>query len=165
MQRDFLTKIILQKKFWARARFGARRAPNLMLLEESKKSMILEGVPETWNLAVRARHFFFCLIIAQKLHFLEQFEVWWWFLKFRFFWKFSKFSKFSKNMEFFGFSHQIFINFKVIFNNQYKRYEYIEGIWKMQNFLKNRLVKKFLARAHFRARCAPKYIEGLLQNS
>ena len=43
-------------------------------------------------------------------------------------------------------------NFKSIYSNQFKRYEYIQGIWEMQNFMKNTMVKKFLARAHFRAR-------------
>ena len=37
-------------------------------------------------------------------------------------------------------------------SNQFKRYEYIQGIWEMQNFMKNTMVKKILARAHFRAR-------------
>ena len=43
-------------------------------------------------------------------------------------------------------------NFKSIYSNQFKRYEYIQGIWEMQNFMKNTMVKKFLSRAHFRAR-------------
>ena len=43
-------------------------------------------------------------------------------------------------------------NFKSIYSNQFKRYEYIQCIWEMQNFMKNTMVKKFLARAHFRAR-------------
>ena len=43
-------------------------------------------------------------------------------------------------------------NFKSIYSNQFKRYEYIQGIWEMQNFMNNTMVKNFLARAHFRAR-------------
>ena len=43
-------------------------------------------------------------------------------------------------------------NFKSIYSNQFKRYEYIQGIWEMQNFMKNTMVKNVLARGHFRAR-------------
>ena len=42
---------------------------------------------------IKSRCNFFCLIIAQKFIFLEQFEVWWKFLKFRFFSKILKFFK------------------------------------------------------------------------
>ena len=43
-------------------------------------------------------------------------------------------------------------NFKSIYSNQFKRYEYIQGIWEMQDFMKNTMVKKFGARALPRAR-------------
>ena len=43
-------------------------------------------------------------------------------------------------------------DFKSIYSNQFKRYEYIQGIWEMQKFMKNTMTKTFLARAHFRAR-------------
>ena len=34
-------------------------------------------------------------------------------------------------------------NFKSIYSNQFKRYEYIQGIWEMQNFMKNTMEKIF----------------------
>ena len=43
-------------------------------------------------------------------------------------------------------------DFKSIYSNQFKRYEYIQDIWEMQNFMNNTMTKIFLARAHFRAR-------------
>ncbi len=51
-----------------------------------------------------------------------------------------------------AFWYQKRTDFKVIYSTQFKRYGYIEGIWVVQNFMENRLVKKFLARAHFHAR-------------
>ena len=35
-------------------------------------------------------------------------------------------------------------NFKSIYSNQFKRYEYIQGIWEMQNFMKNTMEKALL---------------------
>ena len=43
-------------------------------------------------------------------------------------------------------------DFKSIYNNQFKRYEYIQGIFEMQNLIKNTMTKQYLACAHFRAR-------------
>ena len=38
-------------------------------------------------------------------------------------------------------------DFKSIYSNQFKRYEYIQDIWEMQNCMKNTMTKKFWARA------------------
>ena len=43
-------------------------------------------------------------------------------------------------------------SFKVIYSNQFKRYRYVQGIWVVANSMENMMVKKFRARAHFRAR-------------
>ena len=74
------------------------------------------------------------------------------FLKIRFF------SKKFQNLKIFKifekknvFSRKV-TNFKCVYSNQFKRFEYIQGIWEMQNFMKNTMTKKFLARAHYRAR-------------
>ena len=32
-------------------------------------------------------------------------------------------------------------DFKSIYSNQFKRYEYIQDIWEMQNFMKNTMIK------------------------
>ena len=34
-------------------------------------------------------------------------------------------------------------DFKSIYSNQFKRYEYIQGIWEMQNYMKNTMTKNF----------------------
>merc|ERR1711951_329069 len=47
-------------------------------------------------------------------------------------------------------------DFKSIYSNYFKRYEYIQGIWEMQNFMTNTMTKKF-SRAHFRTRTGRKF--------
>ena len=99
---------------------------------------------------------FFCLIIAQKFIFLEQFEVWWKFLKFRFFrnfWKFSKFSKNWRKMRFFVEKNQIMMNFKGTYFDEFWGYKCDWDI-KKHLFCSNILFSKIiLPRVHFRARC------------
>ena len=47
-------------------------------------------------------------------------------------------------------------NFKSIYSNQFKRYEDIQGIWEMQNYMKNTMAKKFW-RARTSARAPAEY--------
>ena len=95
---------------------------------------------------------FFCLIIAQKFIFLEQFEVWWKFLKFRFFWKFWKSSKFLKNRLFIE-KNQILVNFRGAYFYEFWCYKYDWGIKKHPLCSKILFWKSTWPRAHFRARC------------
>ena len=69
---------------------------------------------------------------------------------------FKKFSKFENNFKIFWrknfFSRKV-MNFKCVYSNQFKRFEYIQGIWEMQKFMKNTMRKKsFGAHALSRAR-------------
>ena len=47
-------------------------------------------------------------------------------------------------------------DFKSIYSNQFKRYEYIQDIWEMQNFMKNTMIK-FFWRARTSARAPVEY--------
>ena len=42
------------------------------------------------------------------------------------------------------------MNFKCVYSNQFKKYECIQGIWEIKNFMKNTMVKFVLARAEVR---------------
>ena len=72
------------------------------------------------------------------------------FLKIRFF------SKNFQNLKIIFWRKNFFsrkvMNFKCVYSNQFKRFEYIQGISEMQNLMKNTMTKTFLARAHYRAR-------------
>ena len=151
------------KKFW-RARTSAR-APLEYSTAWAKNPWFL-GFHSDMRLSARrarkcarAQNFFtnvmfvtksrcssFCLIIDQKFIFLEQFEVWWKFLKFR------NFRKNRLKKRFFIEKHQILMNVNGTYFDEFWGYKYDWGIKKHLLCSKILFWKIILPRAHFRAR-------------
>ena len=98
---------------------------------------------------IKSRCKFFCLVITQKANFLEQFEVWIFFLKIRFFRKFSKFQKFLKIFKKIKNFHEKIQTLKAItaINLNDMKILKINKTWKIS--WKKTMLQKFMARAHF----------------
>ena len=104
--------------FHSDVRFGARRA------RKCARAKNFFGIVK---FMIKSRCKFFCLVITQKANFLEQFEVWNFFLKIRFFWKFSNFENFPKKIKFFLKNCKKNTHFIAIHNNQFNRYKNISN--------------------------------------
>ena len=85
--------------FHSDVRFGARRARKCARAKNFFGNVIF---------MIKSRCKFFCLVITQKANFLEQFEVWNFFLKIWFFPKILKIWKFWKISIFFWIFHEKF---------------------------------------------------------
>ena len=104
--------------FHSDVRVGARRA------RKCARAKFFFGIVK---FMIKSRCKFFCLVITQKANFLEQFEVWIFFLKIRFFPKILKFWKCWKFSIFFWiFSWKNSI-FKGIYRNEFQRYKNFES--------------------------------------
>ena len=103
--------------FHSDVRFSARRARKCARAKNFFGNVIF---------MIKSRCKFFCLVITQKANFLEQFEVWNFFLKIRFFPKILEFEKFWKISIFFGFFMEN-SNIQSIYSNQFERYTNFEN--------------------------------------
>ena len=156
----------IPKKFLAPAHFCARTCRIFYHLVE--KTMIFKFSQRHEICRAHPKFFYECYVChkislqfflfdhSSKIHFLEQFEVWWAFLKFRFFSKILKISKFSKNRlkkRFFVEKNQILMNFKGTYFYEFWSYKYIWDIKKHLLCSKILFWEVILPCAHFRARC------------